>query len=234
MLNEEHNNQIDLKRKLEALTSLPELNFDKELAWSKLYTRVSKKHVNSGFRWYGAAAALLLFIIVAIPVLISRKNKPVKNTTETVSGAIHENNPRDSDEKKPVLLGINNPSEINQVKYALHKLRQTIPGIITDREVKQVKLTGTTLRDLAKTTEIISLQPLNPIIQTAACVPNKKTLSVVYINELNDPVQNGPAEGRNINEHSIQLEFGNQEVYVRAGNAAFRRATPGILKISSN
>ncbi|MEP7231048.1 MAG: hypothetical protein ABI691_12395 [Ginsengibacter sp.] len=214
MQNENPNKDFHWKGKLEQLENLPGETFNKEASWDKLHSRLKKKPVSRKVFWYWAAAACLLPALLT-PWFLSNKKEPliVKNIQEQQKIQF----------TAPVLLPTYKDSI--SVTSSLHVKRKLALGSIKSREIINTTVANKMLKienaEIGKVSEKIARpEMLNPAANPAdtesaisSPVAAKKKLRVVHINELGDPIEEIVATHKTEN-HSFQLKFANQEVYV--------------------
>ncbi|MEO6737243.1 MAG: hypothetical protein ABIM97_12785 [Ginsengibacter sp.] len=202
------------KNKLDDVGSLSnEIVIDKNAAWKKLSTRLSRKHRRIKPVWYWAAAACLLFAVIMPLYIINKKpNDLVKNNLPEIkspevtvlktspskenTGVIIYPSLIDKKKTRPHALPGSNRTNVT----AIQKKEEILPANINDQ--KNLQYETTLLPAVINTAEII-----------AAAMPEKKKLKVVHINELGEPVEETPNIARHYERHPFKLNFINQQVY---------------------
>jgi hypothetical protein len=214
MSNKILNNQNNWKRKLDELDDWPAASMpDKNVAFKRLHGRLTGKRSDKKVVWYWAAAACLLFAIIApfafrkssappisetVASYPQSKESPVDDNKDSIQKSLVEGKPPSLKIKEPFIAsGINN------------KQKKIIPV----EQRSEIRLYDTVSR-YNVSTEIFhnSLKRVDTS-SIVTIMPAKKSLKVVHVNELGDPVD-VPHDIANKKElHSFQLRLASQEVY---------------------
>ncbi len=214
------------KNKLEDAGSLSnEIVMDKNAAWEKLHTRLSRKPRRIKPAWYWVAAACLLFAIT-IPVFIisKRPNDVVKNNLpKTKSPKTTVLKTSRSKENTGIIIS---PLLINNKKTRPHALpgsNQTI-GVTTMQKEEMLPANINDQKNMQQQTTLL------PVINTAeiivAAVPEKKKLKVVHVNELTDePGEETLSTARNYEHQPFKLNFINQQIF---SSSSLPESKPGF------
>lgn len=231
MINENHNKTVNWRSKLDELQSLGETTPDKNVLWEKLHKRLGGKKRNTKTAWYWIAAACLLLALM-IPFLIS--NKENKGIKENVVQKQSQNQNKSAEQlaKKYSVKIVNPPLiEKNKVTAFENKKRIIIPAISPNVK-NSIRVTDPVSKadSIAQTANIVP--PDNNVV-TATITPAKKTLRVVHVNELGDPIEASPDVARTADVHSFQFKFGNGEVYINSP-AASKTMSYSLLKTKAS
>ena len=228
MSNENRNNTIKWKSKLDELDSLPgETLPDKNAMWEKLHGRIDgRKNIRKIF-WYRAAAACLL-IALMIPGMLSRKIK--NNIVQYKVLPIQIKGPAIHEElylkKKDTIAAIS--SAPVEKKSALKIEVNNNRNAIADSNKERIES-----KDQIVVDQISSVIVTDSPVLSIALMPLKKKLKVVHINELGDPVEVSPDVANRKDLHSFQLKLATQEVYINPA-VAFNKNGFTILKTKSS
>ena len=201
------------KNKLEDVGSLSnEIVIDKDAAWEKLHTRLSRKPRRIKPLGYWAAAASLLFaIIIPLYIISNKPNEVVKNNVPEIkspevtlkktspskenTGAVISPSLIYKKKTSPSALPSSNQTNVT----AIRKTQEILPANTNDEKNSQQQTT--LLPEVLNTTEII-----------VAAVPAKKKLKVVHINELTDePGEQILNNAGNYAHQSLKLNFINPQ-----------------------
>jgi len=215
MPNEKSNDEFYWRNKLIELKNLPGESFNKEPAWNKLSPRLHNKSSKKIFAWYWAAAAVLLFVLIAPFLTRQKKEAPIaKKATLTNQPQKIVATSSDDDKSSTVqIVNINSVKKKHLIvtkkvdKKGEHEINKNITG--------NFRLPDTVSNRFAQQNLYSSLHSMDTIQKAIALTTEikKKKLKVVHINELGDATQEDPIV-RSTDTHAFQLKFANQEVFV--------------------
>lgn len=232
MLNENLNNDFQWQNKLCEIESLPENNFNKELAWNKLHKRLHKKASQKKAFWYWMAAAVF-FIATSVVLFTWYSNKQEVLNNENFVKDVKKKDPK-SNLKTDDKYSDNSGSVLITDKIiAGNKLKQKSKIASSDKPLNNIRLTDTVSYLLSDENFIKSLQKIDTFSSTVINIPQKKKLKVVHINEIGESIETISAHNTEI--HSFQFKLANQQVFVNT-SVSSKVKDIAILKIkySSN
>lgn len=233
MSHENHNNLQAWKNSLEELENLRENEFDKTVAWEKLYGRLNEKESGKKAGWYWTAAACLVLALIVSMVFINKT--PDKITTSEIKPLSGEsgNSVTKTTEKKDE----GNKTDATILQKKSNSFDKN-PNTKTDNKIVRVK--PFSKPDITQTVseQNLTLKPgndfINPVNASSDLVitkPGKNKLRVVHVNELGGPAEEATGIERNVSTHYFQIKFANQEVY--ANHPVSNQKAITILKINT-
>lgn len=211
MSSKNHNNW---KSQLDELDTWPDGSMpDKNFAFTRLHGRLIGKKPNRRLAWYWTAAACLLILIITPLVFRQGSVAPVSETA--VKSPQPKVFPADviavPVQKEPV--EIENSSIQTKQGFTGSVINKTNRKIIPAELTNEIRLYDTVSTSNPLTENLnIALKPVDTASEVAITL-TKKSLKVVHVNELGDPLD-VPRDLANKKElHSFQLRLASQEVY---------------------
>ena len=211
MSNKSHNNW---KSQLGELDTWPGASMpDKNVAFRKLHGRLTGKKSNRKLAWYWTAAACLLIAILTPLVFRQSGVAPVSET------ATKYPQPKELPAEvslvplKKEIVEIKKQSLQTKHVFTAADINKTRKKIIPAGVTNEIRLYDTvSTSDRLNENSNIAVKPVDTAL-TVVITTIKKTLKVVHVNELGDPVDVQREIAGKKELHSFQLRLASQEVY---------------------
>ena len=204
-------NEALWKKELDELDRLPGETWDGTAAWEKVEQRLAPKHRTRKLAWYWTAAASLLLVLSMQWILKTPKEQEVVKHEIAKPGKANALKQMPEEKNiEPLLLPVT--EEQMTVRSTIKKKRTNAAAKISIQlhAPKAALATHMTSDSLAK--EIIDKRAMAAIIiPQVSSTPQKKTLKVVHLNELGQPVEQkkglaqvrGIASGRSFTDEAF-------------------------------
>ncbi len=219
MLNENPNDGLHWRNKLEDLEDLPGNPFNKEGAWDKLHERLHKKNAGGKFVWmYAAAACFLIALLFPWFWPGTKENDLTKNNIQQNQSQKSNSIESAAIKKDPVKIISSIAFEISTTKKIKNKKIITVINrkrLPVENVVAEYKK-----QEFIEPQKINATAPLDAHLHITAIVPEKQKLQVVHINELGESQEESSTLARKTEIHSFQMKFANQEVFVKSSSSS--------------